>query len=50
MIEVLALALIIVTLVGTITIGICLKLIKKQKSLILSYKDQVFGLQTLRDE
>lgn len=48
--EVLILALIIVTLIGVITIGVCLKLIKKQNLLIASYKDQVFGLQTQRDE
>lgn len=48
--EALILALIIVTLVGAITIGICLKLIKKQNLLIATYKDQVFGLQTQRDE
>lgn len=50
MIEILILALIIITLIGIITIGICLKLIKKQNLLIASYKDQVFGLQTQRDE
>lgn len=50
MIEVLILALIIITLIGVITIGICLKLIKKRNLLIASYKDQVFGLQTQRDE
>lgn len=48
--EALILALIIVTLIGVITIGICLKLIKKQNLLIASYKDQVFGLQVQRDE
>lgn len=48
--EALIIALIIVTFVGVVTTGICLKLIKKQNQLITSYKDQVFGLQTLRDE